>query len=114
MCTAVEAVIGFILAMLRVKNFPGRGLVMALAPPTDRFEAEEAARITFDSRRLHLFDAHGDALASAAGESSFEVGDPMSGSDESSAGLTWKLSAIPYRGTRMPAATRADVKVEGA
>jgi multiple sugar transport system ATP-binding protein len=52
----------------------GDRVVKALAPPTDRFAADEAVRITFDPRRLHLFDAHGDALASAAGESFFEVG----------------------------------------
>jgi ABC-type sugar transport system ATPase subunit len=52
----------------------GDRVVKALAPPTDRFATDEAVRVTFDPRRLHLFDAEGDALASAAGESYFEVG----------------------------------------
>jgi len=52
----------------------GDRVVKALAPPTDRFEADEKVRITFDPRRVHLFDAEGDALASAAGESFFELG----------------------------------------
>ena len=35
----------------------GDRVVKALAPPTDHFDADEAVRITFDPRRVHLFDA---------------------------------------------------------
>jgi multiple sugar transport system ATP-binding protein len=52
----------------------GDRVVKALAPPTERFAADEAVRISFDPRRLHVFDASGTALASAAGDSFFEVG----------------------------------------
>ena len=41
-------------------------VVKALAPPTDRFSADEPVRIAFDPRRLHVFGADGEALASAA------------------------------------------------
>ncbi len=37
----------------------GDRVVKALAPPTERFEADEAVRISFDPRRLHIFDAVG-------------------------------------------------------
>jgi multiple sugar transport system ATP-binding protein len=51
-------------------------VVKALAPPTDRFEAEEAVKIAFDPRRIHIFGADGETLVSAAGETFFEVGTP--------------------------------------
>ena len=51
----------------------GERVVKAVAPPTVRFAADEAVRIRFDPRRLHIFDAAGDALASAAGEQIFEL-----------------------------------------
>jgi multiple sugar transport system ATP-binding protein len=54
----------------------GDRVVKALAPPTDRFASDEAVRIAFDPRRLHIFGADGDALASAAGEGLFELGGP--------------------------------------
>jgi multiple sugar transport system ATP-binding protein len=54
----------------------GERVVKALAPPTDRFAAEEAVRIAFDPRRVHVFGADGEALVSAAGESLFELGVP--------------------------------------
>jgi multiple sugar transport system ATP-binding protein len=54
----------------------GERVVKALAPPTDRFEAEEAVQVAFDPRRLHVFGADGEALVSAAGESLFELGVP--------------------------------------
>ena len=52
----------------------GDRVVKALAPPTERFAADEAVRISFDPRRLHIFDAAGTTLASAAGDSFLEVG----------------------------------------
>jgi multiple sugar transport system ATP-binding protein len=51
----------------------GDRVVKALAPPTARFAADEAVRIALDPRRLHLFDAAGEALVSAAGERLFEI-----------------------------------------
>ena len=51
----------------------GDRVVKALAPPTARFSADEAVRIALDPQRLHLFDADGEALASAAGERLFEL-----------------------------------------
>lgn len=51
----------------------GERVVKAVAPPTVRFAVDEAVRIRFDPRRLHIFDATGDALASAAGEQIFEL-----------------------------------------
>ena len=52
----------------------GERVVKAVAPPTVRFAADEAVKIALDPRRLHVFDADGAALASAAGESIFEFG----------------------------------------
>jgi multiple sugar transport system ATP-binding protein len=51
----------------------GDRVVKALAPPTATFAADEAVRIALDPRRLHLFDAAGEALLSAAGERLFEL-----------------------------------------
>jgi multiple sugar transport system ATP-binding protein len=51
----------------------GDRVVKALAPPTASFAADEAVRIAFDPRRLHVFDAAGEAVASAAGEGIFEI-----------------------------------------
>ena len=51
----------------------GDRVVKALAPPTDRYAADETVKISFDPRRLHVFDADGAALASAAGDGFFEV-----------------------------------------
>jgi multiple sugar transport system ATP-binding protein len=51
-------------------------VVKALAPPTDRFEAEQAVKIGFDPRRVHIFGADGRTLVSAAGETFLEVGAP--------------------------------------
>ena len=51
----------------------GDRVVKALAPPTERFSADEAVRIAFDPQRLHVFDAQGETLASAAGDKLFEL-----------------------------------------
>jgi multiple sugar transport system ATP-binding protein len=51
----------------------GDRVVKALAPPTAKFAADETVRIAFDPRRLHVFGAGGEALASAAGEKLFEL-----------------------------------------
>jgi multiple sugar transport system ATP-binding protein len=51
----------------------GDRVVKALAPPTDRFSADEAVRIALDPERLHVFDAHGETLASAGGDKLFEL-----------------------------------------
>ena len=51
----------------------GDRVVKAIAPPTARFAADEAVRIALDPRRVHLFDAAGETLASAAGEPIFEL-----------------------------------------
>ena len=48
--------------------------IQASALTTERFAADEAVQISFDARRLHIFDAAGLALASAAGDTYFEVG----------------------------------------
>ncbi len=52
-------------------------VVKALAPPTDRYDENENVKIAFDPRRLHIFNADGTTLVSAAGESFFEVGTPV-------------------------------------
>jgi multiple sugar transport system ATP-binding protein len=51
-------------------------VVKALAPPTDRFDVEEAVKISIDPRRIHIFAADGETLISAAGDTIFEVGTP--------------------------------------
>ena len=52
----------------------GERVVKAVAPPTVHFAADEAVKIALDPRRLHVFDAGGEALVSAAGDSIFEFG----------------------------------------
>ncbi len=48
-------------------------VVKAIAPPTVRFKTDESVRVTFDPRRIHLFNAEGDVLVSAAGSAAFDV-----------------------------------------
>jgi multiple sugar transport system ATP-binding protein len=51
----------------------GERVVKALAPATARYDAEASVKLQFDPRRLHVFDAAGTTLASAAGERIFEL-----------------------------------------
>jgi multiple sugar transport system ATP-binding protein len=51
----------------------GDRILKALAPATARFEADAAVKVHFDPRRLHIFDAAGTTLLSAAGERILEL-----------------------------------------
>jgi ABC-type sugar transport system ATPase subunit len=51
----------------------GDRVVKALAPATARFDTDALVKLQFDPRRLHIFDAAGTTLASAAGERIFEL-----------------------------------------
>ncbi|MDX6539644.1 MAG: multiple sugar transport system ATP-binding protein [Gaiellales bacterium] len=51
----------------------GDRVVKALAPATARFDTDALVKLQFDPRRLHVFDAAGTTVASAAGERIFEL-----------------------------------------
>lgn len=51
----------------------GDQIIKALAPPGLSPEIDQAIRVGFDERKLHLFTEGGDAILSAAGEAVFEL-----------------------------------------
>ena len=51
----------------------GDRVVKATTSPTLQLRSDQPVRLTFESRRLHLFSEEGDALLSAAGEDVFRV-----------------------------------------
>jgi multiple sugar transport system ATP-binding protein len=51
----------------------GDRVVKATTSPTLQLQPDQPVRLTFESRRLHLFSEDGDALLSAAGEDVFRV-----------------------------------------
>jgi multiple sugar transport system ATP-binding protein len=51
----------------------GDRVVKALAPPTVSVSADQAVRVRFEPRRLHVFTDAGEAVLSAAGEDLFEL-----------------------------------------
>ncbi len=51
----------------------GDRIVKATTPPTLQVRSDQPVRLTFESRRLHVFSEAGDALLSAAGEDLFRV-----------------------------------------
>jgi multiple sugar transport system ATP-binding protein len=53
----------------------GDRVVKALAPPTLKLEPDQAVKLRFDPKRLHVFSEDGDAILSAAGEDVFTVAD---------------------------------------
>jgi multiple sugar transport system ATP-binding protein len=48
-------------------------VIKALAPPTLALSSDQAVRVRFEPRRLHVFTEEGDAVLSAAGEDVFEL-----------------------------------------
>jgi multiple sugar transport system ATP-binding protein len=46
----------------------GHQVVKAIAPPTITLETDARVKLVLDPQRIHLFDARGDAVLSAAGE----------------------------------------------
>jgi len=51
----------------------GDRVIKALAPPTTKVEPDASVGVVLDPTRLHLFDADGNALLSAAGAEGFSV-----------------------------------------
>lgn len=51
----------------------GDRMIKVLAPPTLKLKQDQAVRVTFDSKRLHVFTNEGEAVVSAAGDDIFAL-----------------------------------------